>query len=59
LLYAIAIPLAFVNHQGIAEAIYVTVALIWLVPDRRIENHIKTTTRTSAGASGTFEDNAH
>jgi uncharacterized membrane protein len=58
LLYAIAIPLAFV-HQGIAEAIYVAVALIWLVPDRRIENHIKATTRTSAGAPGTFEDNAH
>ena len=58
LLYVIAIPLAFVN-QGIAEAIYVAVALIWLVPDRRIENHIKATARTSAGAPGTFEDNAH
>ena len=58
LLYVIAIPLAFV-HQGIADAIYVAVALIWLVPDRRIENHIKATTRTSAGAAGTFEDDAH
>ena len=58
LLYAIAIPLAFV-HQGIAEAIYVAVALIWLVPDRRIENHIKATARTSTGAAGTFEDDAH
>jgi uncharacterized membrane protein len=37
-LYAIAIPLAFVN-QLIADAIYVCVALIWLVPDRRIESH--------------------
>jgi uncharacterized membrane protein len=36
LLYAIALPLAFV-HQLIADAIYVTVALIWLVPDPRIE----------------------
>jgi uncharacterized membrane protein len=36
LLYVIAIPLAFV-HQLIAGAIYVLVALIWLVPDRRIE----------------------
>jgi uncharacterized membrane protein len=36
-LYAAAIPLAFV-HELIADAIYVTVALIWLVPDRRIEN---------------------
>jgi uncharacterized membrane protein len=36
LLYATAIPLAFV-HQLIADVIYVSVALIWLVPDRRIE----------------------
>ena len=35
-LYALAIALAFV-HELIANAIYVTVALIWLVPDRRIE----------------------
>ena len=32
----VAIPLAFV-HQLIADAIYVCVALMWLVPDRRIE----------------------
>lgn len=36
LIYAIAIPLAFV-HQGLAQACFVTVALMWLVPDRRIE----------------------
>ena len=35
-LYIIAIPLAFVN-EFIADAIYVGVALMWLVPDRRIE----------------------
>ena len=35
-LYLVAIPLAFVSHW-IAQAIYVAVALIWLVPDRRIE----------------------
>lgn len=35
-LCAIAIPTAFVN-QWIADALYVSVALIWLVPDRRIE----------------------
>jgi len=35
-LYACAIPLAFLN-QWIADAIYVAVALIWLVPDPRIE----------------------
>ncbi|NOT47689.1 MAG: DUF1211 domain-containing protein [Acidobacteria bacterium] len=39
LLYIAAIPLAFVN-QWIAGAIYVTVAIIWLVPDRRIERKI-------------------
>ena len=36
LLYIVAIPLAFVS-QWIAGGIYVLVALIWLVPDRRIE----------------------
>lgn len=36
LLYVASIPLAFVN-QLISDAIFVTVALIWLVPDRRIE----------------------
>src|SRR3954447_1489096 len=34
LLYGAAIPLSFVR-EWIADAIYVTVALIWLVPDRR------------------------
>ena len=34
-LYAVAIPLAFVS-QWIAQSIYVAVALMWLVPDRRI-----------------------
>jgi TMEM175 potassium channel family protein len=36
-LYAIAIPLAFVN-QLISDAIYALVALMWLIPDRRIES---------------------
>jgi uncharacterized membrane protein len=35
-LYAVAIPLAFL-HPWAAAGIYVFVALIWLVPDRRIE----------------------
>ena len=35
-IYIAAIPLAFV-HQVISDALYVTVALMWLVPDRRIE----------------------
>jgi uncharacterized membrane protein len=38
-LYIAAVPLAFV-HQLIADAIYISVALMWLVPDRRIEQHI-------------------
>ena len=38
-LWIVAVPLAFV-HQAIAEAIYVCVALMWLVPDRRIERKI-------------------
>jgi len=40
-LYLSAIGLAFV-HEGIALAIYVGVALMWLVPDRRIESRIDT-----------------
>ena len=40
-LYSSAIPLAFFHHW-ISDAIYVTVALIWLVPDRRIEKEIRT-----------------
>jgi len=35
-LYAAAIPLAFVN-QWVSQTLYVAVALMWLVPDRRIE----------------------
>jgi len=38
-LYAVAIPLAFVN-QWISDAIYLFVALIWLVPDSRIEKRL-------------------
>jgi uncharacterized membrane protein len=34
--YVLAIPLAFV-HVLLADALYVFVALMWLVPDRRIE----------------------
>ena len=39
LLYASAIPLAFVN-EAISDALYVLVALMWLVPDRRIESRL-------------------
>ncbi len=36
IIYAVAIPLAFYN-QWLAQACYVFVALMWLLPDRRIE----------------------
>ena len=35
-LYAIAIPFSFYGHW-IAHSLYILVALIWLIPDRRIE----------------------
>src|SRR5262245_51842196 len=37
--YLAAIPLAFVN-QWIADALYIVVAAIWLIPDKRIESRI-------------------
>ena len=38
-LYALAIALAFLN-QWLSDGLYVLVALLWLVPDRRIESRI-------------------
>jgi uncharacterized membrane protein len=38
-IYAIAVPLAFVN-KWIAVGLYVLVAAMWFVPDRRIESTI-------------------
>jgi TMEM175 potassium channel family protein len=38
-IYLAAIPFAFVN-AWVSCALYVTVALIWLIPDRRIERAI-------------------
>jgi uncharacterized membrane protein len=38
-MYAVAIAMAFVE-PGISDALYVTVTLVWLVPDRRIERHL-------------------
>ena len=40
LLYALAIPLSFVQCW-IALGIYIFVALMWLVPDRRIESRLR------------------
>jgi uncharacterized membrane protein len=39
LIYAAAIPLAFVRER-IAHVLYVLVALMWLIPDRRIETKL-------------------
>ena len=38
-LYLIAIPLSFIE-EAVAGALYVVVALMWLIPDRRIERVI-------------------
>ena len=40
LAYAVAIPLAFVERR-LSLALYVLVALVWLVPDRRIETALQ------------------
>jgi len=45
ILYVLAIPLAFVN-QWISAAIFIIVALIWIVPEKRIENALKKSSRT-------------
>ena len=37
--YLVAIALAFVNHW-FSEALYVLAALVWLIPDRRIESKL-------------------
>ena len=42
LLYALAIPAAFIR-PWIASMLFVSVAMIWLIPDRRIE-HLRTQT---------------
>ncbi len=39
--YLLAIPLAFV-HENISHAIYALVAIMWFLPDRRIERAINT-----------------
>ena len=38
-IYTAAVPLAFIS-PWIAIALYVTVAIMWLIPDRRIENKL-------------------
>ena len=38
ILYALAIPVVFI-YTRLADVLYVVVALMWFVPDRRIENY--------------------
>ena len=40
ILYALAVPLAFAS-RWLACAIYVAVAIMWLIPDPRIENRLR------------------
>jgi uncharacterized membrane protein len=47
LFYMLAIPLAFVR-PWIAGALYVAVALMWLLPDRRIERIVAARRATQA-----------
>jgi uncharacterized membrane protein len=49
LLYATAIPMAFVD-EWIAGVLYAVVAIIWLVPDRRIERILLEQNQDSAHA---------
>jgi uncharacterized membrane protein len=44
ILYIVAIVLSFVS-QWLAQAVYVTVAIMWLVPDRRIEKTLADSNR--------------
>ena len=38
--YLVAVPMAFVN-RWIAVALYVAVALVWVIPDRRLESRVR------------------
>ncbi len=52
-IYAIAVPLSFV-YRWLAFGLYIAVAVIWFIPDRRIE---KTLTASAPGpASGGVQD---
>jgi uncharacterized membrane protein len=47
MLYLAGVALAFI-HAWIAGVLYVVVALVWLIPDRRIERALEDTGKTSA-----------
>ena len=57
LIYLIAIP-ATALHPAIAGALYVCVALIWLVPDARIERVTRAATRAERARTGTPDPEA-
>jgi len=40
LFYFLSVPLAFVNPY-ISDAIFVGLGLVWVIPDRRIERHLR------------------
>jgi hypothetical protein len=48
LLYCLGIGLSFVD-RWLAVAVYVGVALMWLVPDRRVERHVSTVPKDPSG----------
>ncbi|MGO9484137.1 MAG: hypothetical protein ACLPX9_06090 [Rhodomicrobium sp.] len=48
LLYAAAIPLAFFDPR-LSQALYALVALIWLIPDRRIVRALRSRNPDAAG----------
>jgi uncharacterized membrane protein len=52
-LYLAAIPLAFID-RWISLGLYITVALIWLIPDRRIESSLIGPQSDRAGTAGDF-----
>jgi uncharacterized membrane protein len=49
--YVVAIPIAFVN-TWISVAIYIAVALMWFIPDKRIENTIIAAGEQNENAAG-------
>ena len=51
LLYCLGIGLSFVD-RWLALAVYVGVALMWLVPDRRLERHVSTVPQSHVNKEG-------
>jgi uncharacterized membrane protein len=49
LIYTVAIPVTFLNHW-IALGLFTLVAIIWFLPDRRIESRLNSGSRTESAA---------